>query len=220
MEEFFLVPVVDFTPEMIDVDVDDVRAGIEIVTPDMFRNYRPGQNAVEIPHEIFEEGVFPPRQVDYFFTAAGFVGNGIEMEIGDAEERRFLRRSPSEKRPGTGEQFSERKRFCEIIVGPAIEPFHFILGRAFRRQHEHRDGQFFRAQAPENCDPVLVGKKDVEDDQVVPSGLGELFSLLAVAGNIDRIMFFFQSLLNKLRDLFLIFDDKYLHARLRLLFPI
>src|SRR5689334_24296402 len=81
VEELFLEPVVDLRAEMIDVDVDDVRAGVEIVIPDVLGDERAGEDPVDVPHEVLEEGVLLPGELDLLLATARLVRDGVELEV-------------------------------------------------------------------------------------------------------------------------------------------
>ena len=88
---------VDLLTEIIDIDVNHIGHGIEMVIPDMFGNHRPGEDFVRIPHHVFEEGIFFAREFDLLVLPGDSVGDQGKGEIPDREDGFLLR-------------FSRRKR--------------------------------------------------------------------------------------------------------------
>ena len=61
MDQFLRSTSIDFVPEVVHIDIDDVREGIEILIPHMFGDHGPGEDAAGMTHQIFEQGVLFQR---------------------------------------------------------------------------------------------------------------------------------------------------------------
>src|SRR3954465_89116 len=60
---------VDLLAQMIDHDVDDVRARVEVVPPRVFRDQRAAHDTAGMAHEILEHRVLLGRHLDCFAGA-------------------------------------------------------------------------------------------------------------------------------------------------------
>src|SRR5689334_23222919 len=76
-------PLVDRLPQVRDVDVDDVRAGVEAVAPDLLGDRAAGEDAVFVPEEVLEEEKFLGGEMDLLAAAAHAPRLDVELEVGD-----------------------------------------------------------------------------------------------------------------------------------------
>jgi hypothetical protein len=81
------VPVlgVDLLAEMVDHDVDDDRAGVEVISPSILRDQRAAHDAAAVAHEVFEHRVLLRRQLDQLTAAPHLPCALIELEIAHVE---------------------------------------------------------------------------------------------------------------------------------------
>jgi len=64
MNKLGRVLVVDLFAQMVDVNLDRIRKGIERIVPDVFGNLRARDNPACVASQIFEQGVLFRRQID------------------------------------------------------------------------------------------------------------------------------------------------------------
>src|SRR3569832_2278773 len=88
---------VDLVPKVIDIDIDDIRKGVEMNIPDMLRDHRPGQDPVRVPKEVFEKGIFLGGQFDFLSGPADVVGDRIEGQVVRLKQRRDSAPSAEER---------------------------------------------------------------------------------------------------------------------------
>src|SRR5207253_411620 len=122
---------VDFFPQVVDVDVNDVGRGIEIIIPHVLSEPGSGEHTARVAHKIVEEGELSGRQLDGCTTTGHRTSSRVQSEIGDLQHGRLDRGTPSEQSADTRDQFLERERLGKVIVGAGIEAQHLVFdGRA------------------------------------------------------------------------------------------
>src|SRR5690348_3638912 len=79
-----IVPGIDLLPEVVDHDVHDVRAGIEVIPPSILGDQRPAHDAPLMAHEILEDGVLLGGELDELPGSPHLTRVAVELEVGDA----------------------------------------------------------------------------------------------------------------------------------------
>ena len=63
---------------MIDINVDDIGEGIEVIIPDMLRDHRASQYLTLVAKEIFEEAVFLAGQFNLLTISLYFMADQVQ----------------------------------------------------------------------------------------------------------------------------------------------
>ena len=132
-------------------------------------------------------------------------------------------RSPTCRRSGVGlpaaqqradarQQFDERERLDQIIVGAEFQTFDAVVHRAARAEDQHRRAGLAVADLLEDLQPVHVGQHHVQDDQIVIGRVNQVDRRLAVSGGIDRIAGALQAALQEIGNSLFVFNDKKAHS--------
>src|SRR5262249_53507745 len=108
---------VDFLSQVVDVDLNDIGRGIEIIIPHVLGITGSGKDAARVAHKIVEERELAGGQLNGFATTRHRTPRRVQDEVGDLQHGRLDRGTPSEQGADTRDQFLERKRFGEVIVG-------------------------------------------------------------------------------------------------------
>ena len=111
-----------------------------------------------------------------------------------------------------GQQFRERKRLDQVVVGTVAQTTHAILDLVARREHQHRHVPGL-AQRGQDAETVHAGQHHIQQDQVVLAFDRQVTAIDAVMGHIDHIATLAQALLQVARQLGVVFDDEYAHER-------
>jgi hypothetical protein len=125
-----------FIPEMIDVDVNDVGQGIEVVIPYTLGDHGARQNLSFIAHQIFQQGVFFGGKVNPFFSSEDLAGLEVHGQIRHLKRRSSFRLTPSEDGSHPSQQFIDGKGFDHIVIGTDVQPLHNIPFCVFCRQED------------------------------------------------------------------------------------
>jgi hypothetical protein len=79
---------VQLSAQIAHVDVDDVRLGVEVVTPDGGQDLFPAQYLAGMAHEVGEQSELPGGEVEGLIPSPGAVRQGVDDQITRLEERR------------------------------------------------------------------------------------------------------------------------------------
>src|SRR5574337_1095924 len=64
MDQFLGSASIDLIPKVVDIDIDDVGEGVEVLIPHVFGDHGPGEYTAAMAHQIFEQRVLFQRQID------------------------------------------------------------------------------------------------------------------------------------------------------------
>ena len=112
---------VNFFAQAADINVHQIRAGVEIVVPDFFENRHAPANAARRAHEKFQQPVFARGQFDFRAAALRLVGDGVERQIRHAQDGGFVFAAAPRQRAHAGDEFGEFKRFGQIIIRAGVQ---------------------------------------------------------------------------------------------------
>src|ERR1041385_351246 len=212
VEQLLLEPVVDLAAKVIDVHVDHVGAGVKVVIPDMFGENRPGEDPAGVPHEVFEQRILLPGQLDRGVSALRLVRNRVELKVGDLQDGRLVRASPPEESSDACNELGEGEGLREIIVRTGIEASDSVFDGILGREHQDRSLDIHSPQLPQERDPVLLRKKNIEDHEVVSPRSGHQLPLHAVVSDVDGKMLFLEALLEEFCDFLFVFYYENFHS--------
>src|SRR4051794_13523661 len=77
---------VDGAPQSPDVDLDEVREGIELLVPDVFGDLLAPDDAAGVSAEVFEQRVLLRRQRQLRAGARDAVRARVDAEVGDLDD--------------------------------------------------------------------------------------------------------------------------------------
>ena len=96
---------IDLIAQIIDINVNDVRKGVEIDIPDMFNDHGAGEHPAGVGNQIFQQGIFLGGQLNAFAGAPPFIGKLLHRGDGSDDSH--------------GEKVRQQRRAINAIVGPA-----------------------------------------------------------------------------------------------------
>src|SRR6185312_8545966 len=135
----------------------------------------------------------------------------VHVEVAAAQVRDDglrARRAAALKRLDAREQLGKGEGLGEIIVRPALQPLHPLVGRAERRKDNDRRVDAGRANSAQHRETVHSGKHPVEHDRRVMA-IGRMEEPIAsVAGDVDDIAVLLEALGDIIRRGRIIFDDE------------
>ena len=212
VEEFFGEGFIEFLAEAADVDVDDVGVAVEVHVPDLFGDEGAGEDFAGAAGEECEEGEFLGAEVETFAGAGGLVADEIDFEIGDGEEIGLACAGAAEDGADAGEEFREGEGFDEVIVGAEFEAFDAVFDGIAGGEEEDGDGGAGAAEFLEDGPAVEAGEHDVEDDEGVLVGAGEVEGIEAAGGDVQQEAAFGEAFLEVEDGVGIIFNEEDFHA--------
>src|ERR1035441_8290521 len=112
LDQLLLEAVVDFAPQVADIDVHDIGEAVVVHIPHMLHDHGAAQRTAAVAHQVFENAELFGRQVYGLGAAQNFAADAVEREIGDLQ---FLGRGLAAAQQGAyaGQQFHERERLYQ-----------------------------------------------------------------------------------------------------------
>src|SRR5687767_8393091 len=124
--------------EVPNIDIHDIRAGIEVVAPDVAQELLAAEHLPRMPEEHVGEAELPSGQLD----APGADGQPsrpqIEHRVADLEDGRLSRPALAQARPHPGQELLESEWLRDIVVGAALESGHRVLDAITSGQDDDR----------------------------------------------------------------------------------
>src|SRR5277367_5710526 len=80
---------VDLATHAPDIDVDDIRRGIEMKIPDVLQQHCPGHHAALVANQIFEKLEFTREKKTVLAAPAGGPRHQVDREIADTQDGLF-----------------------------------------------------------------------------------------------------------------------------------
>jgi len=121
---------IDFVSQGIDMDIHHVADAVEVNVPHVFGNHGAGDGAAGIAHQELQERIFPGLQFDRLSATLHRPGNGVDLEIREAQTRIVAGPAPQESSDSGGE-FDKRKRFNQVIVSTGVEAENPVFSSPF-----------------------------------------------------------------------------------------
>ena len=143
--------------------------------------------------EIEEHVKLHRRQRDSLAVSGGCLRGGVDRNVADRDERRDLVFAPAKNRPDPCQQFPNRERLGEIVVGTKIQRLDTVVFSPPRGYDNHRHG----AALPEflkHVDAVEFREHQVENDELGSLPAREFEPGNAVGRLVDGALFLPQTL--------------------------
>ncbi len=96
---------------MLDVDVDEVGAGIEVVIPHVLADLRTGEGLAGRAKQVGEQGELARGEFDGGGATTDFAGNEIYREFAVLENARLIARRAAEDGVEAGDELFDVERF-------------------------------------------------------------------------------------------------------------
>ena len=136
--------------------------------PDMLGNLRPPQKFTWMARQVLQQRVLAGRQGQHPAGTGHPARAGVQFQRSDAQEVRERGPHTAAKQGAEASQeLIEVERFCEVIVGTAVQARNPGVEGIARREHEHRNRIAGRAELRAHLQAILARKHHVQDDQVV-----------------------------------------------------
>ncbi len=146
-------------------------------------------------------------QVDIFTRASHSPANAIEHEVAHLEPfGRGL--AAAQKNADAGKQLNEGERLDKVVVRAAFQAFDAIVDGITSGKDQNRRAHFAVADLLQDCQSVHIRKAQVENYQVVISGMNHVDGRTAGVGHVDGVAPTFQATREEIGNALFIFYDE------------
>src|SRR5579863_713251 len=152
VEERRVFRAVDFAAKAIYVDFDEVGERVELLVPNVLGDFGAADDAANVTHEKFEQGVFFVGQGNMAAGAGSSLpgrvqGQGFNGELSGLQLERTAQQSAQ-----AGQEFAKLEGLGEIVVGAMVEAGDAVFDGIARSQHEHRNALAVFAEPAANLE--------------------------------------------------------------------
>src|SRR5437899_1575184 len=122
LKQFYFMPVVNLSPQSLNVNVDEVGKDVKVFIPDVLGNLGAAQDLVHVARQVLEQGVFLYGKLNVAPVSQYASRARVDLEIIDLDHFRMQCFTAAQKCPGARQQFTEIERLDEIIGGAGGGP--------------------------------------------------------------------------------------------------
>jgi hypothetical protein len=202
---------IHFPPKIVDVDIDDVRHGLQFKLPNLLDNRSAGNGLPRMAHEKFKEPIFPGAERDFVTATMNGVGNAFQLEIRDLQNgARRAAASPQDRANARG-KLGENEGFRNIVVGACIQPTDALFHVCGGGYDEHGKVRLSGANPPQDFQAHGARETKVENDKIVVLIQSQLLRFDAIRDDLHGELLLLQLLTEEIRERRVIFGDKYAH---------
>src|SRR5215216_4803121 len=154
-------------PEPAHVDVHDVGARVEVVTPDRRQEPLLGHDPARMPHELAQQQEFPLGQRRRAGAAVRLAPDQVEPQATSDQAGGGPARGGAQPGPHPSKQLVHGERLGQVVLGARLQAADLGRGGGQAAQDDHRLPGSLRHQPVQHRGTVEAGHEQVEDDQVV-----------------------------------------------------
>jgi hypothetical protein len=176
--------VAELAPEVSDMDIDDVGLKDDLVAPNVLEEGLTGEHLPRVSQEVHEDLEFLSSELDWPIAAQDLPRRDIAVDVVESENIAAVGAPTAEYRPDARQQFVERERLGDVVVGPGAQGDDLVCHLIAGGKHYDRDVR----RAPnvfEELEAIEPRKANVEQDDVRRVPLEDLDTLSAVMGGHD-----------------------------------
>ncbi len=178
----YLSRAIHLAAQAVDMHVNHIRVRLNAHAPHFIQNHGARHHAARISAEILQENEFLLGELQNLPATRSLPPEQIQLKILNAEASGLAGRGTIafEQVAEARQQLGQRKRLGEIVVSALFEPAHAIVDRPAGRQDQ--DGGIYTqlTQLQDQADSVLIGKPEIDNEDVEGALGGEPHSRFAV----------------------------------------
>jgi hypothetical protein len=210
-DEGAVIAGVHLAAKVIDIDVHDIRHGVEVELPDLLDDGRPCDRLSLMPHQEFEKCKFLGTELDRVSSTLYGVGYAVDLEITDFEHSPAGTAPAAENSADARGQFRKRKRLRQGVIGAGIEQAHSIFRETRTGHHENGQVGFLGANMAKNVEPGFGRQIEIQNYKIVRLVRRKTLGFPTVRDHMYGELFLLQPLMEKFRQRRVIFSDKNAH---------
>src|SRR5581483_10816430 len=162
-------------------------------------------------HEEFEEAILAGCQFYRRAAANGLAGEGVESEVGDAEDDGAIVARAAGEGADAGEEFVQFKGFGKVVVSAGIEASDALVDFAAGGEEKDGSGVAAFAKLAQDAQAVATGEHDIENQTVVRRGGDGACDFVAMAADVGGKALGLEGLADEVGGFQLVFDDQDTH---------
>ena len=166
-----------------------------------------------MPQQQFQQREFARRQWQHAAIHGRPVRLRIEPHAGVLQHVRLRFGGPSRQRMQPCQQFLERERLDQVIVGAGIQRLDAVADPVARGQHQHPRTRAARRQRAQHAEAVQPRQAEIEHHEIVAVPGQEPVGLHPVAGDVHREAGRAQAARERAAQAFRILDQEQLHVQ-------
>src|SRR4249920_882446 len=202
----------ELLPEPPDAHVDDVRARVEVVAPDIREQPLATHHFALVQNEVVQEAELAVRELGDHVAEASLAACEVERQCPCAHDRPAVARArASELSPDTREKLVERERLRDVVTGAEPETTELCLQVGSGGDDHDRELGPLALKLAQHGKPIALRQQEVQDDKVVVPSNGLLDAGSAVARAVNAEAFCFKATREKGQDPRLVLDDQDAH---------
>ena len=151
-----------------DMNVDDVRLGVEVIFPDIFQQHRAGHDLPRVAHQILEETKLARLKLDRRARSLSGPGQQIKLEVADGDFGfHGAGITPSNERVHAREQFGEGAGLRQVVVATGPQSLDPVVDIGKRTEEQDRCRVALLAHRAHELDPIELRQHAVNHRNVV-----------------------------------------------------
>jgi hypothetical protein len=185
---------IEFAADIVDIDVDDVGAGIGLELPDVGEQFGAGDVLAAAEHEVLEEGEFFGGEAYFAAAARDLMVDAVEFEVATAKDLVGELGTTAQEGAATGGELEETERLQQAVIGAHVQALDAGVEIAVAGEDEQGGVGALRLEVREDFDAVTAGEGEVKDDKVGLIFGGEPERRVSVVEPLGGVAFGFKSL--------------------------
>src|SRR5438105_2990702 len=159
----------ELLPQPADADVDDVRARVEVIPPDIGEQLLAADSLAAMADEMVEEPELTVGEVGRRPAGANAASREIELEWTDPQDPFLVLAGTrgAQMHAHTGKQLVERERLRQVVACAEFEAAELRAQVGACRQDQHREARRGAGELAQHGQAVEARQEQVEDDEVV-----------------------------------------------------
>src|SRR5947208_4502998 len=205
----------ELLPQPADADIDDVRARVEVIAPDIGEQLLAADDLAAMAYEVVEQPELAVGQVGRRVARASAPPREIELERTGPQDALLLLARPggAQVHPYAGEQLVERERLRQVVARPELEAAQLRAEIGARGEDQHRQGGIAPRQLSQHRQPVESRQEEIEDDEVIAAAARAPETACAVSCGVDREPLGLEPPPHEREDPRLVLDDQDRHLQ-------
>ena len=188
--------------------IDGVAGQLDPTVIQAVFDLRAGHHLAAAERQVLQQRVFARRQGDDLFVTGDLAGGGVDDDRSQHDVRVLLIVAPPEQGLDARQELFEGKGLGKKIVRARLQTAHAIFDGVTSGEDENVRIAAARAQTLQQRETVEARQHQIQDDDVVAVGDGQLEPLVAVEGGLDGVTGLAQTRAQRALEPLRVFDQE------------